>query len=121
MLPLQLRVRVACLTGILLAIATSCAPKQRIPIEVLPSSATLYLDGEELDSCPTELDLRSDEDHKLYFKSEGYRPALVVLISSRAEGKPRLDPPVVRVRLVPRAPRGREVEIQEEENPSEIR
>ncbi len=48
-----------------------CAPMQRIPLDVQPAAATLFLDGHALETVPGELALRSDRDHKLYFKHEG--------------------------------------------------
>jgi hypothetical protein len=90
----------------------ACAPKQRVPLDVVPAATSVYLDGEQLEEMPRELKLRSDRDHTLFFKSEGHRSALVVLRSRRREGKPRLEPARVRLRLVPLDPTGRNLVIE---------
>lgn len=92
-----------------------CAPKQRVPIDVRPQTAQLYLDGQAVETMPRAVELRADRDHKLFFKQEGYRSELVVLRSVPGrKGDERLDPPVVRVELVPLDRSGREVEIEAE-------
>ena len=90
----------------------ACAPKQRVPLDVAPAATSVYLDGEQLEEMPRELKLRSDRDHTLFFKSEGHRSELVVLRSGRREGKPRLEPAQVRLRLVPLDPTGRNLVIE---------
>jgi hypothetical protein len=78
-----------------LMIATAflgCAAKQRIGLDCVPENTTLYLDGERLDEIPSELILRSDRPHKLYFKGEDTVPELVILASEEVDGKPRLFP-----------------------------
>jgi hypothetical protein len=91
--------------------AVACAPKQRVPIDVTPLSTAVYLDGQQLEAMPRELKLRSDRDHTLFFKSDGHRSELIVLRSDASEGKPRLDPAGVRLRLVPLDPTGRDLVI----------
>ena len=81
--------------------ASACAPKQRVPLDISPTTASIYLDGEPLEGMPPELMLRSDRDHTLFFKSEGHRSELIVLRSGMSEGKPRLQPASVRLRLAP--------------------
>ncbi len=93
----------------------ACAPKQRIPLLVSPPLATLYLDGQALETIPSELELRSDRAHVLYFKSEGYRPERVVLESSEVDGRALLTPAAVQVRLSPAGRVGRELVIEAEE------
>ncbi|MEE8581041.1 MAG: hypothetical protein V3T33_05565 [Myxococcota bacterium] len=97
-----------------LAVLPGCVPTQRVPLAVEPRTATLYVDGQALETLPEQLVLRRDRAHKLYFKDEGYRPELVVL-SVREDGAgSRLDPAQVRVRLEPLTLRGRDVEIRED-------
>lgn len=93
--------------------AIACAPKQLIPLDVSPISTSVYLDGEQLDTLPRELKLRSDRDHMLFFKSEGHRAELIVLRSSLRDGKPRLDPARVQLRLAPLDPIRRELRIEQ--------
>jgi hypothetical protein len=83
------------------SLALACAPKQVIPLEVSPDAVTVFLNGEALAGAPVELELRSDRDHKLFFKREGYRPEMVVLRRAGSEDQPRLEPAEVRVRLAP--------------------
>jgi hypothetical protein len=90
----------------------ACAPKQRIPLDVAPRPATLYVDGEALESIPSELELRCDRAHVLFFKSDGHRPERVVLESVEVEGKPRLQPAEVHVRLSPAARGGRTLSVE---------
>lgn len=92
--------------------AAGCAPTQRVALAVAPPGAVVYVDGEALPVVPEAIELRSDRDHKLFFKSPGYRPELVVLRSLRVDGAPHLDPQDVSVRLAPVAPSGRDVRIE---------
>ena len=89
-----------------------CVPKQRVPLDITPIATHLYLDGEPVDGMPRELKLRSDQDHTLFFKSEGHRPELVVLRSSLHQGKPRLEPAGVHLRLAPLDPKHRQLVIE---------
>ncbi len=96
----------------------ACAPRQRVPIdpECSPQELTVYVDGEALDEVPTELTLRSDEPHKIFFKAPGHQPQLVVLDPQRLEdGRIGLQPDEICVELVPVAV-GRELEIEIEED-----
>jgi hypothetical protein len=88
-----------------------CAPKQRVPLDVSPATAAIYLDGVLLDEIPPELKLRSDRDHKLFFKSQGHRSELVVLRSLEQDGKQTLEPAGVQLRLAPLDPTRRELSI----------
>jgi hypothetical protein len=94
----------------------ACAPKQRVPIDVTPLSTSIYLDGQQLEAMPRELKLRSDRDHTLFFKSDGHRSELIVLRSDASDGKPRLEPAGVRLRLSPLDPTGRELIIESGED-----
>ena len=89
----------------------ACAPKQRIALDCVPEEVVVYVDGERLDEMPSELDLRSDEPHTLYFKGPGIAPELIVLESGEVSGKRRLTPENVCVK--PRYLRvRRELELQ---------
>ena len=72
-----------------LAAALACsgcrAPVQRIPIDVEPASALLFVDGAELPALPTELSLRADESHVLFFRGAGYLPQRIILESRERE------------------------------------
>jgi len=103
---------VVCAAACGLVGALGCAPKQRVPLDITPPTTSIYLDGEPLEGMPRELKLRSDQDHKLFFKSEGHRSELVVLRSSLHEGKPRLEPAGVRLRLIPLDPTRRQLVIE---------
>jgi len=97
---------------LLLMLSAACAPKQRIPLEVAPRPATLFVDGEALESIPDELELRSDRPHVLFFKRDGYRSQRVVLETVEVDGRPRLEPDVVSIELAPAARGGRELVIE---------
>ena len=101
--------------GSILSVA-GCAPLQRVPLDVGPQRLTLHLDGEAIEPMPSEVELRADRDHALYFKSEGYLPELVVLRTTGAGSAARLEPASVRVRLAPRRVHvSREFEIAPED------
>jgi len=95
----------------LLLSSSACAPTQRVPLEVSPETVSIYLDGELLDGTPQELELRSDRDHKLFFKSRGHRSELIVLRSLEDEGGVRLEPAGIALRLAPLDPTRRELSI----------
>ena len=98
-----------------------CAPKQRVPLDVNPATVSIYLDGEALEEIPQELTLRSDRDHKLFFKSHGHRSALVVLRSVQGENEARLEPAAIRLRLVPLDPSRRELSVTgAEKRPTQV-
>jgi len=97
--------------------ALGCAPLQRVPLDVDPSGVQLYLDGAPVEGEPRELELRADRDHKLFFKRDGHRPVLVVLRSTvDRDGKPRLEPSAVQLRLIPIDTSGRQLVIESEES-----
>jgi hypothetical protein len=113
----ELRGVVGSLTALALLIAglVGCAPKQLVPLQVAPHGVTVFLDGKALDELPTELSLRSDRPHLLYFKREGFQPERVVL-RTVASQPPRLEPERVEVALRPleaRATRNLEIEVDE--------
>lgn len=111
--------RLALLASVaLLAAQPACAPKQRIPLDVGPGPVLVFIDGELVLETPEEVELRADRDHKVFVKREGYTPQLVVLETSELEGRDRLVPARVDVRLQPRLG-DREVEVDVEEEPAE--
>ena len=77
-----------------LASLLACAPKQRIPLEeCVVENVVVYVDDRLLEVSPADLELRTDEPHKLYIKRPGQRPQLVVLEPTQdGEGRPRLEP-----------------------------
>ena len=77
-----------------LALLCACAPKQRIPLDAcVTEKVVVYVDGRLLEARPAELELRSDQPHKLYVKRPGEPPRLVVLETTEdGEGRPRLEP-----------------------------
>jgi len=100
------------LAAVAMLAALGCVAKQTIPVDAGPQPLALYVDGTLQATVPGEVELRSDRDHTLYFKKEGFRSELVVLESSEADGRDRLQPGTVRVRLQPRGSSGGEVEIE---------
>jgi hypothetical protein len=80
------------------AALAACAPKQRIPLDCIPEEVAIYVDGARLEEVPSDLELRSDRPHTLYFKGPDFVPELVVLNSEEIDGKARLSPPEVCVR-----------------------
>lgn len=99
------------LTAAMLALAVGCAAKQRIPLDLQPSPAEIFVDGKRVKGDPSELELRVDRDHKIFIKSEGYRSELVVLRSVDVEGEDTLEPAAVAVRLSPLTRTRQDVEI----------
>lgn len=97
-------------------LTTSCAPTQLIRIEATPETLSVYIDGRarELDT-PTKLELRSDQDHVLFFKHPGYRPQLVILHSGPEDAcrcQRQLEPAELTLRLQPLRGRSLELEIE---------
>jgi hypothetical protein len=111
----------ACGAALAQVLLLACAPKQRIPLDQCVSEkVVVYVDGRLLEVSPADLELRSDEPHKLYIKRPGESPHLVVLEPTPdSEGKLRLEPAdpckeVVAVGL----DRKLTIEVDEEEPPS---
>jgi hypothetical protein len=100
--------------GLLVLAAAGCAPKQVVPVDVIPAPSQVYLDKKPLDALPNELVLRADRDHTLFFKREGYRSELVVLETRKIDGEERLVPERVelRLRLLTSGTRDLEVELE---------
>ncbi|MEE3330228.1 MAG: hypothetical protein VX246_05110 [Myxococcota bacterium] len=105
-------------SAVLLAAQPGCAPKQRIPLDVGPGPVLVFIDGELVLETPEEVELRADRDHKVFVKREGYTPQMVVLETSELDGRDRLQPARVDVRLERRLGQ-REVEVDAEEEPVE--
>jgi hypothetical protein len=104
------------LVGLVAIGGTGCAAKQKIPIDCVPETVTVYVDGEKLDRVPAEIKLRSDRHHVLLFKGEGYRPEMIVLETSEKEGRPRLSPDALCVEPVFLGMERRlELEVEKEE------
>jgi hypothetical protein len=99
----------------LVAMLAACATKQRVSLDVVPAEVTIYLDGKPLAGVPTEVELRADQGHVLFFRAEGYRPERVMFFSRQRDGKPYLEPAEVRLQLVPRIASTRNFEIRKEE------
>jgi len=89
--PSGVSVRV-CATVLALLTLGACAHKQTVWLDCVPKDVTIYLDKVPLDRVPDYIDLRADQPHVLFFKGEGYEPAMVVLeVEETAEG-PALSP-----------------------------
>ena len=97
------------------ALAAGCSATQAVPIECVPEDVIVYVDGELLEEMPEAVELTVDEPHTLLFKGEGYRPELVVLETSEADGVPRLSPENVCVNPV-YVGMGRQIEVEIEED-----
>ena len=88
-----------------------CAPKQKIPLDCVPKDVTIYVDKKPLESVPSEIDLRADRPHTLFFRGEGYEPTMLVLESVDSGHGPALTPGNVCVKLN-FVERNRDVEIE---------
>jgi len=94
------------------AALVACAPKQKIPLDCVPEDVAIYVDGTRLEKVPSDVELRSDRPHTLYFKGPDFVPELIVLNSEEVDGKDRLSPSEVCVRpRYVRANRNLKVEI----------
>ena len=80
------------------AALVACAPKQKIALDCLPEEVVIYVDGTRLEKTPSDLELRSDKPHTVYFKGPDFVPELVVLDSEEIDGKHRLSPSEVCVK-----------------------
>ena len=93
------RFQVGVAVAVLLVATAACAPKQRIPLDIGPGPVLLFVDGELTLEIPEELELRSDRDHKIFIKRDGYTPEMVVLESTERDGREQLEPARIDVRL----------------------
>ena len=105
-------VRTRALTSALGLLALACAPMQSVWLDLGPDRPVLFVDGVEWSETPEMLELRADRDHTLFFKQPGHRPQLVVVESVEGDGGPELRPDSLRVRLLPLADGGTEVEVE---------
>ena len=79
--------------------AAGCAAKQTIPLDCVPKDVTIFVDKKPLDNVPDAIELRTDRPHTLFFRGEGYEPAMLVLESVDGEHGPALAPSDVCVEL----------------------
>ena len=96
----------------LLLAVPGCAPKQVIPLDVTPAPSEVYLDKAPLEAPASQLELRADRDHTLFFKRSGYRSELVVLETREIDGKKRLVPARVELRLRPLGSGTQDLEVE---------
>jgi hypothetical protein len=97
-------------------------PFQRVPIDVTPDDAEVFVDGKLAPASAREPNLRADRDHSVFVKRDGYRSELVILRVDRGEGRPRLDPAALTIELRPLVPnRDLEVEVERPEQPAPSR
>ncbi|MFQ5418263.1 MAG: hypothetical protein ACE5FL_14655 [Myxococcota bacterium] len=82
----------------LLVSLPGCAAKQKIALDCIPDSGAIFVDGQRLDEVPSELVLRSDRPHTVYYKGAGAVPELVVLKSEEVDGDTRLAPAEICIR-----------------------
>ena len=102
------------------ALQFGCVTRQRVPLDVGPGPVLLFVDGELATEIPEELELRADRDHKIFVKRDGYTPELVVLESRELDGRDRLEPPRIEIRLKrKRGDRDVRIEDDEGEEPAE--
>jgi hypothetical protein len=97
--------------GALLLAAFGCATRQPIAIDCVPEEVVIYVDGERIDGVPESISLRRDRPHTLFFKGPGIEPELVVVNSTKVDGRSVLEPAELCVE--PRYQRvGRELRIE---------
>ena len=97
------------------AIACHTPPIQRVPLQLEPADAQVFVDGTRLAPGTTSVELRSDRPHVVLSKRDGYRPAQTVLETRTVDGRPRLVPSVIRVRLEPLVPKESDFRIDSED------
>jgi len=96
-----------------LALLIGCAPRQVVPLDLVPADLTVFVDSQPVEGgTPERLELRADRPHVLFFRKVGYRPEQVVLRSERIGGEPQLTPARIDVRLERLAPVGRRLEVE---------
>ena len=76
-----------------------CAAKQTIPLDCVPKDLTIFVDKKPLEEVPDSIELRVDRPHTLFFRGEGYEPAMLILESVEGEQGPALAPGDVCVEL----------------------
>jgi hypothetical protein len=93
----------------------ACAPKQRLPLDCVPATVTVYVDGRALEGRPASIELKANEPHKIFVKGPGYEPRLVVFEPHyRDDGSLELIPQDACLKLVP-VPVERELDLHVEE------
>jgi hypothetical protein len=84
---------------LLVLLSLGCAATQTIPLDCVPKDVTIYVDKKPLDDVPDSIELRADRPHTLFFRGEGYEPAMLVLESVDSGRGPALAPADVCVEL----------------------
>ncbi len=93
-IPLVLAALVVLILG-----ASGCTPTQLVALDVAPTGVAVYLNGEELEEIPESLKLKSNRNHTLFFKREGYVSQFVLLRSTGEKGEEVLSPDYVSLEL----------------------
>jgi hypothetical protein len=75
-----------------LALCAGCTTMQTFPLDCVPRQVTIYVDGEQLDEIPDQLELRADQPHVVFFKGGGVEPRMIVLDTLAVDGGARLTP-----------------------------
>ncbi len=71
-----------------------------IVLDVGPEPLVVFVDGKPLKEVPPAVKLTAKQDHKLFFKREGYRSELIVVRTGSRDGEPYLVPERVELRLI---------------------
>ena len=101
------------LAGVAISLLLGCqAPVQRVPLDVEPAGARIFVDGDAIEGSPDALDLRSDVPHVIHVERDGYRAEQMVLETRPDERGTRLEPGEIRLRLEPVVPTEREIRIE---------
>ena len=88
-----------------LLLLAGCAAKQRVTLDCLPEHVAIFVDGKQLESDQSAVELDSDRPHIVMFRAPGYRPRMVVINTDpSSEGSPRLHPTHVCADLLARQP-----------------
>lgn len=110
-------VRAAAGLSLLATLGCLSPPVQTVRLHLEPARLAVFVDGQEQPGTPSELVLRSDLDHLLFFRREGYQPERVVLRTLGEGLERRLAPAEVRVRLRAIIPTTQDIRIESDESP----
>ena len=95
------------------AVLLACrAPVQRIPLDLEPAGARIFVDGREVPGVPAALELRADRPHVVHVRRDGYQAEQIVLEPRDGGAGPHLEPAEIRLRLAPIVPTEREIRIE---------